>query len=393
MAKKKLTKKDIKTAQKVYKKMSKTTKIIIALLIAIILIGGGAFYYFYIYKKNNSSNIVKGELSIHFLELGNNYTGDCIYIKAGETDIIVDGGSRTNSSKTIQNYVNQYVTDGVIEYAIITHADRDHIACWAGDNSNQSLFDAYKVKTIIDFPKTDKTSDTYERYILQRNNEVENDGAVHYTALECYKNQNGGKREYTLSDGITLQILYNYYYENNTSDENNYSVCFMINQGSNHYLFTGDLETKGEEKLLEYNTLPKITLFKAGHHGSGTSSTEALLSKIQPSYIAITCVAGNVEYSKRLYNTFPYQDVIDRMSTYTDNVLVTSCQEMINTGEKDNKGFDIYSNEGNAKSLNGTIIFSCNENEIEFKGLNNSVKFKDSQWFKKYRQMPTSWQV
>ena len=32
------------------------------------------------------------ELSIHFLELGNHYTGDSIYINCGDTDIIVDGG-------------------------------------------------------------------------------------------------------------------------------------------------------------------------------------------------------------------------------------------------------------------------------------------------------------
>ena len=48
--------------------------------------------------------INESELSMHFLELGNKYTGDCIYIKVGETDILVDGGSKTSSISTIKNY-------------------------------------------------------------------------------------------------------------------------------------------------------------------------------------------------------------------------------------------------------------------------------------------------
>ena len=32
--------------------------------------------------------------SIHFLEVGNKYTGDCTYVKAGDIDILIDAGSR-----------------------------------------------------------------------------------------------------------------------------------------------------------------------------------------------------------------------------------------------------------------------------------------------------------
>ena len=304
-------KSDVKKAVKTYKGLSKPMKILVAILAILIIIGSaGAYYYFFVLKKDDE---IKGEISIHFLELGNKYTGDCIYIKAGENDILIDGGSRTSSEETIKNYVDNYVSDGILEYAIITHADQDHIASWAGDKSHNSLFDDYEVKTIIDFARSDKTSDVYKNYCEKRDAEVEN-GAVHYTALECYNNENGAQSVYQLADGITLQILYNYYYENKSSSENNYSVCFMINHGNNHYLFTGDLEKEGEKKLIEYNSLPQVTLFKAGHHGSGTSTTEELLSVIKPTFIAITTVAGSTEYSHNLNNTFPYQETIDRIA-------------------------------------------------------------------------------
>ena len=393
MGKKTITKKNVKKAAKEYAKLSAGWKIFIIFLVIAILLGAGAYYYFAIYKKKNVPSNALGQFSVHFLELGNNYTGDCIYIKAGETDILVDGGSRSNSAPTIRSYVDQYVKDGKLEYAIITHAHQDHVAAWSGDNTNGSLFDFYDVQTIIDFPQTGNQDKAfYTKYIEKRDAEVTS-GAKHYTALECYNNTGTAQREYILSEGITLQILYNYYYDHNTSNENNYSVCFMINQGSNHYLFTGDLEDTAEKKLVENNTLPKITLFKAGHHGSATANTNDLLSVIQPEYIAITCVAGSVEYSKDHDNTFPYQETIDRIAPYTDNVFVTSCMDMEDTGETLSNGHPKYKNPDgqNARSLNGTIIFECNDNVINFRGTNNSIKLKDSDWFKTYRSTPTIW--
>ena len=59
----------------------------------------GAGYYSATQFKSDEAPavLVNGELQIHFLELGNKYTGDCTYIKAGDTDILIDAGSRTSS--------------------------------------------------------------------------------------------------------------------------------------------------------------------------------------------------------------------------------------------------------------------------------------------------------
>lgn len=284
--------------------MSRAKVVIITTILAIIfgVVGfiGGFVGYIFIYPQK-SDVFISGELSIHFMELGNQYTGDSIFIQCGETDILIDGGSRTNSSKTIANYVNNYVSDGKLEYVIVTHAHEDHIAGFAGDKTNKSLFDYYDVGTIIDFPKTEKDTDVYHNYVASREREVEV-GANHYTALECYNNENGGKRVYELSNSVELEILYNYYYENKATTENDYSVCVMINQGDNHYLLTGDLEEKGEEKLVEFykdlgTPLPHCVLYKAGHHGSYTASSALLMEAITPEYVVVTCVAGSDEYS------------------------------------------------------------------------------------------------
>ena len=86
----------------------------------------------------------KDELSIHFLELGNKYTGDCTYIKIGDVDVLIDCGSRTNSIATVTSYLNNYVTDNTLEYVVVTHAHQDHYAGFATTTKVDSIFDLYE---------------------------------------------------------------------------------------------------------------------------------------------------------------------------------------------------------------------------------------------------------
>lgn len=354
--------------------MNKGTKICLSILLAIILalvgFAGGFIVNVFILNKQESDKFVSGELSIHFLELGNKYTGDSIFIQCGEYDILVDAGSRQNSATTIINYVDQYVTDNTLEFVVATHADQDHIAAFPSTKSREGIFEHYKVETIIDFPLTDKNSETYNDYISYRDKEVKN-GAKRYSALECYNNQNGAQRTYELTSGVELEILYNVYYEQRHSDENNYSVCFMINQGDNHYLFTGDLEEEGEENLVEYYAqnhggLPHCVLYKAGHHGSKSSSTQTLLNAITPEYVCVCCCAGSDEYTDTMENQFPTKKMIQNVSEHTDNIYVTS---MVNDA-------------GEAVSMNGNIVFTVNVSKITVECSNNNTILKDTDWFK-----------
>ena len=95
-------------------------------------------------KLDESTSVIQSDtLSIHFMELGNKYTGDSIYIKAGETDILIDAGSRGNSADDITNYLNQYVEDNTLEYVIATHAHQDHIAGFVGTSQIKGIFDEF----------------------------------------------------------------------------------------------------------------------------------------------------------------------------------------------------------------------------------------------------------
>lgn len=310
-----------------------------------------------------------GEFSIHFLTLGNKYAGDAIYIKAGDNDILIDAGSRGNSSDAIASYIDKYCTDGALEYVIATHAHQDHIAAFVGTKAAPGIFERYECKTIIDFPLTDATSSVYKNYVAKRDAEVES-GAKHYTALECYNNENGAQRVYTLGDGITMEILYNYYYENDTSNENNFSVCVLFTCGNNKFLLTGDLEEEGEELLVKNNSLSKVDVFKAAHHGSYTGSTDALLSVIDPDIVVVTCVAGSDEYTSNPDNMFPALAALRRIEKYTNDIYVTS---IISSSDK---GFE---------DLNGNIVVTSDGTTVSVNCSNNNTRLCDTEWYKANR--------
>lgn len=263
---------------------------------------------------DTSAEVIKNQdLSIHFVELGNKYTGDCTLIKVGSTEVLIDAGSRASSVQPIYDYVSGYV-DGILDYVIVTHAHQDHYAGFATENG---LFDKFNIGTIVTFSKTNQkeTAKLYSAFksALGRAEKSEGVPSNVYTVLECYNSSvAGAEREYDLGNNVSLQFLYQEYYETKAPSENDYSVCCMINQNdTNYYLFTGDLEKEGEESLVtsyrnEYGVdIPKVVLYKAGHHGSKTSSSDALLSKIDPDIVCVCCCAGSSEYTSNTANQFP----------------------------------------------------------------------------------------
>ena len=147
-------------------------------------------------------------IDINFLELGNDKTGDCTFIKAGDTDILIDAGSRQASATTIDNFVKGYCDDGVLEYVIATHAHQDHIEGFTSTNTNPGIFDRYKIDTLIDFAKTNNEGKTlYEKYKSLRDAKIASgDIAHHYTAAECIVETNGASKVYEIAAGITMEI-------------------------------------------------------------------------------------------------------------------------------------------------------------------------------------------
>ncbi len=325
--------------------------------------------------SSNLADISNADISIHFLELGNKYTGDCTYIKTETCDILIDCGSKSNSVAAVSNYLNQYVEDEKLEYVIVTHAHQDHYAGFATSGKTKGIFDLYECETVIDFAGTEagKTEkELYQKYQTKLSAEIAA-GATHYTALDCIN----GTSEFDIGSGYTLKILDSFFYHTpDLSNENNNSVCCLITNVVKNYLFTADLEADGEAHLVTLNSLPKVDLYKAGHHGSKTSSSEAFLNVIQPKVVCVCCCAGSSEYTSVNENQFPTQIFVNNVAKWTDKIFVTSlCLDY-----KNNK----YT------SFNGNIVFMDVDGENKLWCSNNTTKLKDSEWFAKNRTWPTT---
>ncbi|MDE6666808.1 MAG: MBL fold metallo-hydrolase [Clostridia bacterium] len=341
------------------------------------------------------------DVAIHFLELGNGYAGDCVLIDCGDTEVLIDAGSQQSSAATIKKYVDEYCTDGVLEYVITTHGDQDHISGFVGTTSAKGILYQYEVGTLIKFDYSNKTTQIYKSY-LDAVEYVKGNGTKVYTASQCYEEKDGAKRQYYLDEAhtVSINILYNYYYYNlDKNDENNHSVVTLLTQeyadGNKHYLFTGDLEGDGERKMVDYyanpsnsksefDILPKVELYKAGHHGSKTSSTEKLMKVIQPKYVTVCCVCGQPEYTKENANTFPTQDMLDRVGVYTDKIYVTSLAT--NLPKKDANGNYTAISKSGYTSMNGNIKFYTEDGELKLWCSKSYTILKDTEWFKENRK-------
>ena len=339
-------------------------------------------------NQSSLGNVTVDEagISIHFIELGNKYTGDCTYIKVGEVDILIDCGSKSTSVPYVKNYLNHYIT-GALDYVIVTHAHEDHYAGFATSKFEDSIFAYFECKNIITFSQTNQ-KDTSTKYKNFKRNvaQEESDGAKVYTAQDCIDlmpsgapnasyNNNIYGYAFNLSNAVTMTILNSVYYkERKATTENDYSVCtlFTYNEGehSHNYLFTGDLEKEGEDWLANPDNkvnIPQCDLYKAGHHGSKTSSNDNLMRVVKPKVICVCCCAGSSEYTKTINNQFPTQEFINRVAQYTADIFVTSLC------------VDYKNNE--FESFNGNIIYIAKDDEYNMMFSNNSIRFKDSEWF------------
>lgn len=340
------------------------------------------------------TEIPEAEFSIHFIKADNDRAGDCTLIKCGNTEVLIDAGPSQSSSVSIKSYLDEYVTDNKLEYVIATHADQDHIAGLVGTSKNgnyNGILYSYDIGTIIRFDKTNKKLTTdkgnptlYSRFEDAVSYAVEG-GAKAFTGFECYnETKTGASKVYYLDaeNKLSMNILNSYYYDHNSADENNYSVCMLLkyevdeNEYKN-YLFTGDLEESGEEYLVQLNQLPEVELFKAGHHGSPTSSNDCLLSVIKPKHVVCCCCAGTDEYTDTPANQFPSQSMIDRVAQYTDSVFVTNM---------------ISDNVDGYAPMNGNIVFYVDNKKFRCYCSDSFKKLKEWDWFKENRTCPQAWQ-
>ena len=187
-----------------------------------------------------------GTLSVHYLDIGQ---GDSIFIELpNQKCMLIDAGENMYG-KSITEYINNLGYTN-IDYLVATHPHADHIGSMAYVVKHNNIGEIY-------MPKVTTTTKTYENLLT----------AIADKGLKV-KSAKAGMNIINDND-FSINILAPV-----TIDEDNLNNCSVILK----ITVTADMSAE---------------VLKVGHHGSRTSTTKALLEKVNPKYAVISLGKDN----------------------------------------------------------------------------------------------------
>jgi len=102
------------------------------------------------------------------------------------------------------------------------------------------------------------------------------------------------------------------------SDPNAYSVSVKVIYGQTSLLLTGDAEHHAEQAMAgRFDDFLKSNWYKAGHHGSRTSSTPSFMQRVNPDWVAVS-----LGYRNR--HRHPHREAARELHRYAGHVGFTS---------------------------------------------------------------------
>lgn len=224
-----------------------------------------------------------------FVDVGQ---GDCLHIKAGGKNLLIDGGGSFNynvGKSTLKPYL---LKNGVtkIDMAIATHLHTDHY------QGLKELSQTYRIKKL----------GVYEANSVNENHlkkEFKTDEILYLAAGDVINMGRNVSVEVLSPDrGNPLD----------EKDENKNSLVLRVNIKGSSVLMTGDIDEKGEMTLIA-DTDIKADILKIAHHGSRYSSCEKFIAVAAPK-IAV------IQVGKNTYG-HPSEEVIKRLEEHKITVL------------------------------------------------------------------------
>ncbi len=224
----------------------------------------------------------EGETYVSFFDVGQ---ADCALVRTQDSVILVDTGDG-DAAKTAR-IVRSLRRAGIrtIDCLVLTHPHTDHIG------GAVTILSEFEVRECL-MPNSTSESSVFTSLLAALAQE-------RCAVREAYRGR-------TVKYGsILLEILAPSLYSAET--ENSDCVVFRLVSQELRILFASDAEAANEEELLAlYEKELRADILKVGHHGSYTSTTEAFLLAVSPSYAVISCAQGDTYES-------PHISVLERL--------------------------------------------------------------------------------
>ncbi|MBN2245574.1 MAG: DNA internalization-related competence protein ComEC/Rec2 [Candidatus Aminicenantes bacterium] len=251
-------------------------------------------------------------LKVTFIDVGQ---GDAILIEyPGKAKMLIDGGGFPNSDFDIgERVVSPFLwKKGIkrINYLVLTHAHPDHF---------------YGLHSVV---KNFKIKEFWEAYSPQNDHKYK-DLKASFSPATIHRRVFTSIQE-TIND-VSVDVLYpkkeNFMVH---SAHNRQSVVIRIAYKSQAFLFTGDIETDCEEKIINSGQVLKSQILKSPHHGSRTSSSWTFLNAVSPDIVVISVGRNNIYQ-------LPHNEVLERYKQLKLRVFRTDVHgavEIATDGEK-----------------------------------------------------------
>ncbi len=264
-----------------------------------------------------------GEVAVHFIDVGQ---GDCAFVAAGDTRVLIDCGMGEYSSRVI-SYISSL---GIrrIDYVIATHPHDDHIGGMA------DILEEFAVGKII-MPQVPDYMIPMGDYIEDMLSVIERKG------IQAEYSRTG--TIIPLENGAEIQLVGPVH--NDYSSLNNFSIACRLSYGMRSFLFTGDIERAAESDIINSGEYIRSDVLKIPHHGSASSSTPSFLGEVSPEYAVISVGEDNpyghprpeiverlVDLGCTILTTMEYGNIVfvtdgESLKIHTDNSFNESAQE------------------------------------------------------------------
>lgn len=209
--------------------------------------------------------------------------GQCILLQSGNKRYLIDCGG-DNDAVAADAAAELLLSQGVhtLDGLILTHYDGDHVGGVVGLLSRVSAKKLY-------LP------------------DIEDDGEVRSTLTAAYGDTISWIRSNTVIDANQAKIYLFPGKEREAGNEN--GICVLFQAENCDILITGDRNSAGERLLLEQAEISELEILVAGHHGSKSSTSLALLEATSPETAVISVGADN-RYGH------PTQEVLNRLKLF-----------------------------------------------------------------------------
>lgn len=321
-------------------------------------------------NTGNNTVLVRGdgELQIHFMDVGQ---GDGILILFPDgRDMLIDCANYNNSSTVrgeILDYMDDYVTDGQLDYLMLTHCDSDHVYFMDEVLEEYQVDNVFMPNVLATHDKVAEADIPQERLALFTDEDT--------VATACYADffiaaltepdctvtlnvdadedsnsvviTDGERQSDGTYDGATYMLTFycptaEYYAESDLSgaeEKNAISPIGVLEYNGFRIVLTGDSNEINEPTFVDrIGGQLDCDVLKVGHHGSETSSTEEFLDAIDCEYAVISCnAAGNKFHHPRqtTLDRFIERDMTVYRTDNNGNIVLTVGETLTFTVEKE----------------------------------------------------------